>query len=127
MRHHEREGRVVATVLVTDDAKFMRMRLRKIIEGLGLDVLEAGDGEEAVRMYKEHRPSLVLLDITMPTKDGLQALKEILAEDPNAKVVMCSALAQQTAVVAALKLGARDFIVKPPDPGRVVQAIKRLM
>jgi len=118
---------VVATVLVTDDAKFMRMRLRKIIEGLGLDVLEAGDGEEAVRMYKEHRPSLVLLDITMPTKDGLQALKEILAEDPNAKVVMCSALAQQTAVVAALKLGARDFIVKPPDPGRVVQAIKRLM
>ena len=117
----------MATVLVADDASFMRMRLRKLVEGLGFDVVEAGDGEEAVRAYREHRPCLVLLDITMPNKDGLEALKEILQEDPGAKVVMCSALAQRSVVVEALKLGARDFVVKPPDPNRVVQAIKRLV
>lgn len=117
----------MATVLVADDASFMRMRLRKLVEELGHVVVEAGDGEEAVRAYREHRPGLVLLDITMPNKDGLEALKEILQEDPDAKVVMCSALAQQAVVVEALKLGARDFVVKPPDPNRVVQAIKRLV
>jgi two-component system chemotaxis response regulator CheY len=117
----------MATFLVADDSAFMRMRCVSILKDLGHDAVEAADGAEAVQMYRTSNPAGVLLDITMPNKDGLTALHEILAGDPKARVAMVTAMGQQKIVMEALKAGARDFVVKPFDPERVKAAVQRLV
>ncbi len=100
------------TIMVVDDAAFMRMRCKKLLTQSGYDVLEANTGAQAVEVYKECRPDMVLLDITMPDMDGLAALREIKKIDPNAKVAMVTAMGQQSIVTDALKAGAQDFVIK---------------
>ena len=111
----------MAKILIVDDAAFMRMMLKDILTKGGFEIAgEAADGVEAVAKYNELKPDLVTLDITMPNKDGIQALKEIKAADPNATCVMCSAMGQQSMVIEAIQSGAKDFIVKPFQADRVV-------
>ena len=117
----------MATVLIVDDAAFMRMRSATLLKELGHDVLEAGDGAQAIEVYKSSRPEAVLMDITMPVVDGITALKEILAFDPGAKVAMVTAMGQQSIVMEAIKAGARDFVVKPFDADRLRAALNRLV
>lgn len=101
-------------ILIVDDAMFMRKSIRKILsEGGYADVEEARDGDEAIAMFGEYNPDLVLLDITMPGRSGLEVLEEILGQDEDAAVVMCSAMGQETVIQKAIVMGARDFIVKP--------------
>jgi two-component system chemotaxis response regulator CheY len=113
------------TILVVDDAAFMRMRLKKLLEDQGHVVVEAANGQEAVAAYAAHRPALVLMDITMPEMDGIAAVQALVAQDPDARVVMVSALGQQAMVLAAVQAGAKDFIVKPFQPDRVLAAVAR--
>lgn len=114
-------------VLIVDDAAFMRIKLRDILEKNGYEVAgEAENGVEAVEKYKELNPDIVTLDITMPEMDGVDALKQIKAFDPNAAVLMCSAMGQQSMVMDAIRAGAKDFIVKPFDTERVIQAIDKI-
>lgn len=117
----------MATILVVDDAAFMRLRCSRILAELGHDVLEARNGYEAVSVYQTTRPDGVLLDITMPVMDGLAALKEIKKLDPRARVAMVTALGQQSAVMEALKAGALDFVVKPFEKDRMVAAVDRIL
>jgi two-component system chemotaxis response regulator CheY len=118
----------MARVLVVDDAAFMRKLLSDALASGGHEVVgEAGNGAEAVQRYQELRPELTTLDITMPEKDGLAALAEIIAIDPTARVVMCSALGQEGKVLEAVKLGARDFVVKPFQPARVLEAVGKAL
>ena len=113
-------------VLIVDDAAFMRMMIKDILSKNGYEVAgEADNGAKAVEKYKELTPDLVLMDITMPEMDGIQALKKIKAIDPNASVVMCSAMGQQAMVIESIQSGARDFIVKPFQPDRVIEAVKK--
>ncbi len=115
------------TVLIVDDADFMRVMLKEIVEDMGWKVVaEAADGVEAVTAWRRSRPDIVLLDITMPNQDGYQALEAILGEEPQAQVVMISALGQKDQVLAAIKAGARDFIIKPFDHERVQETLARL-
>jgi two-component system, chemotaxis family, chemotaxis protein CheY len=115
-------------VLVVDDAAFMRMMIKDILAKNGYEVVgEAQDGNQAVDLYKELKPDIVTLDITMPDKDGISALKEIKSIDPNANVIMCSAMGQQAMVIDAIQAGARDFIVKPFQADRVIEAIKKVL
>lgn len=115
-------------VLIVDDAVFMRTVLRKILEEEGYEVVaEAGDGKEAISKAKEHLPDVITLDITMPNMDGTTALPRILEVSPDTKVIMCSAMGQQAMVVEAIKNGARDFIVKPFQKSRVMQAIENVL
>lgn len=115
-------------VLVVDDATFMRMMIKEILEKkMNCEVVgEAGNGTEAFEKYKELKPDLVTMDITMPKVDGLEGLKLIRKYDSNAKVIMCSAMGQQAMVVDAIENGALDFIVKPFQPDRVVEAINKV-
>lgn len=114
-------------VLVVDDAMFMRMMLKEILSKNGYEVVgEAGNGREAIEKYIELRPDLVLLDITMPEMDGITALKEIKHIDPQAVVVVCSAMGQQAMVIEAIQNGALDFIVKPFQQNRVIESLKRI-
>jgi two-component system chemotaxis response regulator CheY len=118
----------MARVLVVDDAAFMRKLLSDALVSGGHEVVgEAGNGLEAVARYQELRPELTTLDITMPEKDGLAALAEIMAIDPAARVVMCSALGQEGKVLEAVKLGAKDFVVKPFQPARVLEAVGKAL
>jgi two-component system, chemotaxis family, chemotaxis protein CheY len=118
----------MARILVVDDAAFMRKMVKDALSGAGHEVVgEAGNGVEAVARFQELRPDLTTLDITMPEKDGLAALAEIVAVDPSARVVMCSALGQETKIVQALKLGAKDFVVKPFQADRVVEAVGKAL
>lgn len=113
-------------VLVVDDAVFMRMKLKDILESNGYEVVgEAQDGMDAIEKYKTERPDLVTMDITMPEMDGVQALKEIKKIDPDATVIMCSAMGQQSMVMDAIQAGAVDFIVKPFDTDRVVKSLQK--
>ncbi len=115
-------------VLICDDAAFMRMMIKDILSKNGYIVAgEAANGQEAVAKYKEVNPDLVLMDITMPEVDGIQALKQIRADDPNASVIMCSAMGQQSMVVEAIQSGAKDFIVKPFQADRVLEAVKKVI
>lgn len=117
-----------AKVLIVDDAIFMRTVLRKMLEEEGYEIVgEAGNGIEAIKMAEECQPDVITLDITMPEMDGVTALPQILAKAPKTKVIMCSAMGQQTMVVEAIKNGASDFIVKPFQKARVVQAIENAM
>lgn len=115
-------------VLIVDDAAFMRMMLKDILNKNGYDVCgEACNGNEALEKYKELKPDLVTLDITMPEKDGISALKDIRAFDSNAKCVMCSAMGQQAMVIEAIQSGAKDFIVKPFQADRVLESIRKVL
>ncbi len=118
----------MAKVLIVDDAAFMRMMIKDILQKNGYEVVgEAGNGVQAVELYKTHKPDLVTMDITMPEMDGIEAVKAIKAIEPNAKVIMCSAMGQQSMVMDAIKAGAKDFIVKPFQADRVLEAIKRII
>ncbi|MCP1190273.1 response regulator [Priestia flexa] len=113
-------------VLVVDDAAFMRMMIKDILVKNGYEVVgEAADGMQAIDLYKEHQPDLVTMDITMPEMDGITALKEIKQLNPAAKVIMCSAMGQQAMVIDAIQAGAKDFIVKPFQADRVLEAISK--
>ncbi|MDQ0350632.1 two-component system chemotaxis response regulator CheY [Alkalibacillus filiformis] len=115
-------------ILIVDDAAFMRMMIKDILEKNDYEVVgEAENGQEAVDQYKELNPDLVTLDITMPEKDGIDALKEIISHDGEAKVVMCSAMGQQAMVIDAIQAGAKDFIVKPFQAERVLEAIGKAL
>ncbi len=114
-------------ILVVDDAAFMRMRSCKLLSDNGYEVAEAANGVEAVQKYRELNPDAVLLDITMPDMDGIETLKQIIGEHPEARVAMCTAMGQQAMVIEALKSGAKDFIVKPFDADRVLGAVQKLV
>ena len=118
----------MARVLVVDDAAFMRKMVGDALAKGGHEVVgEASNGNEAVESYQALRPDITTLDITMPEKDGLSALKEIMALDPTARVVMCSALGQESKVLEAVKSGAKDFVVKPFQPDRVIDAVGKAL
>jgi len=115
-------------ILIVDDAKVARLRLKDILEACQYDVIaEAVDGNQAVEMYKQFRPDLVTMDITMPQKDGVEALEEIIAIDKNAKVVMITAIDQRNLLMKAIKLGATDYIIKPFEDDRVISAISKAL
>lgn len=113
-------------ILICDDAAFMRMMIKDILTKNGYNVIgEAENGAVAVDKYAEVKPDLVMMDITMPEKDGLQALKEIKAKDPSANIIMCSAMGQQAMVIESIQAGAKDFIVKPFQADRVLEAVRK--
>lgn len=115
-------------ILIVDDAAFMRMMIKDILTKNGYEIAgEAQDGREAVEKYKELEPDLVTMDITMPEMDGITALKEIKQIDPDAVVIMCSAMGQQAMVIDAIQAGAKDFIVKPFQADRVLEAIQKAL
>jgi two-component system chemotaxis response regulator CheY len=117
-----------ARTLVADDASFMREMIREILEPEGFEVVaEAGDGVEAVEMWKQHHPDIVTMDIVMPKRSGIEAVKSIVELDPGAKIVMCSALGQEALVMEALRAGAKDFIVKPFKPDVVVATLRKIL
>ena len=117
----------MARILVVDDAAFMRVRAAKVLQENGHEVEQAENGLEAVKKYAEWRPDAVLMDITMPEMDGLAALKEIRKLDPGARVAMVTAMGQQAIVMEALKAGAKDFVLKPFQPDRVLGALQKLL
>ncbi|RLQ91612.1 response regulator [Falsibacillus albus] len=118
----------MATVLIVDDAKFMRMTLAKMLQNTEHTIIgEAENGQEAIKLYNELKPDIVTMDITMPEMSGLEATKQIMKTDSNAKIIVCSAMSVQKTVVEAIEAGAKDFIVKPFDEGRVVEAINRVL
>ena len=117
----------MAKILIVDDASFMRMMIKDALQKNGYDDLyEAADGLQAVEKYDEIKPDIVFMDITMPNMDGLEALKTIKGKDPAAIVVMCSAMGQESMVIEAIKTGARDFIVKPFKPDRIMKTLSSL-
>ena len=117
----------MAKILIVDDAEFLRVRLTKMLDTDGFQVFQAENGVKAVDLYKEIHPDVVLMDVTMPEMDGLTALKTIVGFDPKAKVIMLTALGQESVVLEAVKSGARDFIVKPFEHDRVMKAIGKLL
>jgi two-component system chemotaxis response regulator CheY len=119
---------VAVNVMIVDDLAFIKIVLRDILEKAGFRVVgEASNGDEAIRVYLDKRPDVVLMDITMPGMDGLTALKKIREHDPKARVIICSALGQQRLIVQAIQLGAKDFIVKPFQPQRIISALKKAL
>lgn len=115
-------------ILVVDDASFMRMMVKDILTKNGFVVSgEAENGQKAIEKYKELSPDLVIMDITMPEMDGIQAVKEIKKINSNAKIVMCSAMGQQAMVIEAIQAGAKDFIVKPFQADRVIDAVTKAL
>lgn len=114
-------------ILVVDDAEFLRVRLTKMLSTDGYEVFQAENGVKAVATYKDIHPDVVLMDVTMPEMDGLAALKEIVGFDSKARVIMLTALGQESVVLEAVKSGARDFIVKPFEHERVMKAITKLL
>ena len=119
---------MASRVLIVDDAAFMRMMIKDILEKNGFQVVgEANNGIKAVELYKKEKPDIVTMDITMPDMDGIEAVKAIRVFDPTAKVIMCSAMGQQTMVMDAIRAGARDFIVKPFQADRVLEAIRKVL
>ena len=118
----------MAKILIVDDAAFMRMMSKDILTKNGYNIAgEAENGAKAVEKYNELKPDLVLMDITMPEMDGIQALKKIKETDPNASVIMCSAMGQQAMVIESIQSGAKDFIVKPFQADRVLEAVQKVV
>ena len=116
------------TVLIVDDAAFMRMMIRDILTKNGYEVVgEAENGAKALEKYKELNPDLVIMDITMPEVDGIQAVRDIKKCDENSKIIMCSAMGQQAMVIESIQAGAKDFIVKPFQPERVIEAVRKVI
>jgi two-component system, chemotaxis family, chemotaxis protein CheY len=119
---------VAHRVLVCDDAIFMRTMISDILTGAGYEVVgEAESGVQAIERYKALRPDLVTMDIVMPDLGGIEAVREIVKVDPEAKILMCSAMGQQALVVEAIQAGAKDFVVKPFQPSRVLEAVQRVL
>ena len=117
-----------ARILVVDDAAFMRMMIKDILSKNGFEIVgEAENGQKALEKWTELRPDLTTMDITMPEMDGISAVKEIKKVDPNAKVIMCSAMGQQAMVIESIQAGAKDFIVKPFQADRVLEAVKKVV
>jgi two-component system chemotaxis response regulator CheY len=115
-------------ILIVDDAAFMRMMIKDILTKNNFEVVgEAADGVQAIEKYFDLKPDLVTMDITMPEMDGIAALKAIKVKDPSAKIIMCSAMGQQAMVIDAIQAGAKDFIVKPFQADRVVEAIEKAL
>lgn len=115
-------------VLVCDDSAFMRMMLKKILVENGYEVVaEAGDGKQAVQLFRQHKPDIITMDITMPKMDGIEAVKIIHEENPLTRVIMVTAIGQRAVIMDALKAGASDFIVKPFDPDKVLATIKKIL
>lgn len=115
-------------ILLVDDAAFMRMMIKDTLTKNGYtNIVEAADGELAIAAYATEKPDLVIMDITMPNKTGIEALREIKQSDPSARIVMCSAMGQESMVVEAIKLGALDFIVKPFKPDRILQTVSKII
>ncbi|WP_041606016.1 response regulator [Halothermothrix orenii] len=117
---------MVKTVLIVDDAAFMRLNLKNILKDDYEIVGEAKNGQEAVEMYQELNPDIVTMDITMPVMDGLEAIRAIKDIDPDANIIVCSAMGQQKMIIEAIEAGAKDFIVKPFKEERVIEAVKKL-
>lgn len=118
----------MSKILIVDDAIFMRKVIRDLLKKNNYDdIVEAKDGIEAVEVYREHRPDLVIMDITMPSLDGIETIKELRKLDENVAILMCSAMGQEAMVKDALKYGAKDFVVKPFKPERVLTAVKKLL
>jgi two-component system chemotaxis response regulator CheY len=116
------------SILLVDDAAFMRMMLKDILTKNGYNVVgEADNGAKAIEKFKELKPNLVIMDITMPEMDGIKATKGIKSVDSNALVIMCSAMGQQAMVIESIQAGARDFIVKPFQPDRVLEAVQKVI
>ncbi len=116
------------TVLVCDDAIFMRTMIADILTQAGFEVVgEAESGVQAIEKYRQLKPDLVTMDIVMPDMGGIDAVREICREDPDARILMCSAMGQQALVVEAIQAGAKDFIVKPFQPSRVLEAVQRVI
>ena len=117
-----------STVLICDDAIFMRTMIGDILRQAGFQVVgEAENGQQAIDKYRTLRPDFVTMDIVMPEMGGIDAVKEIIREDPQAKILMCSAMGQQALVIEAIQAGARDFVVKPFQPSRVLEAVQRVL
>jgi two-component system chemotaxis response regulator CheY len=114
-------------ILVVDDAQFIRLRVAKLLTEHGYEVLEAADGVAAVRVYRLLHPDAVLMDITMPRTDGLTALAEIRRYDPQAKVIMLTALGQQAMILQAMQAGAKEFLVKPYDAERLIKVLQNVL
>ena len=115
-------------ILICDDAAFMRMMIKDILTKNGYNIVgEAENGAKAVEKYAELKPDLVLMDITMPERDGIEALKKIKAADANASIIMCSAMGQQAMVIESIQSGAKDFIVKPFQADRVLEAVQKVV
>ncbi len=117
----------MATVMIVDDAAFVRAKYRKSLAKAGHDVVEAVDGEEALDKYKQCRPDAVLLDINMPGMNGIVTLHEIMKIDPSAQVAMVTALGAQSIILTAMKAGARDFVIKPSDKDGVMETVRKLL
>ncbi|MEE8116584.1 MAG: response regulator [Gemmatimonadales bacterium] len=116
------------TILVCDDAMFMRTMISDILSQAGFDIVgEAATGLQAVEKYRQLKPDLVTMDIVMPDMSGIDAVREIIKDDPNARVLMCSAMGQQALVAEAIQAGAKDFLVKPFQPSRVLEAVQRVL
>jgi len=119
---------VAQRVLVCDDAIFMRTMISDILTGAGYEVVgEAESGVQAIERYRSLHPDLVTMDIVMPDMGGIDAVRQIVKEDANAKILMCSAMGQQALVVEAIQAGAKDFVVKPFQPSRVLEAVQRVL
>ncbi|MFZ5640285.1 MAG: response regulator [Bacillota bacterium] len=117
-----------ARILIVDDAAFMRMMIKDILSKNGYQIVgEAENGAVAVEKYRELQPDLTTMDITMPEMDGISAVKEIRKTDPQANIIMCSAMGQQAMVIDAIQAGAKDFIVKPFQPDRVLEAVRKAL
>ncbi len=115
---------MIPKIMIVDDAAFMRMLLKDILENNGFQIVgQAVNGRESIQKYKELNPDMVTMDIMMPGMDGIQAIKEIKSIDPNARIVICSAMGQKERVIEAIKAGARDFIFKPFQPEQIVQTL----
>jgi two-component system chemotaxis response regulator CheY len=118
----------LSRVLVCDDSAFMRMMLKKLITDLGHEIVaEAGDGKQAIQLYRQHKPDIVTMDITMPVMDGIQAVKHIHEEDPLARIIMVTAIGQKSIISDAIKAGASSFIVKPFDPEQVEETFNKIL
>ncbi|MDF2961009.1 MAG: response regulator with CheY-like receiver, AAA-type ATPase, and DNA-binding domain [Paenibacillus sp.] len=118
----------MARILIVDDAAFMRQFLKNMMLEMGWQVVaEASNGLEAISMYKQYRPDVVTMDITMPDMEGIEAVQEIIRMDPSAKIIMCSAMGQHRMVLKAIKAGAKDFLVKPFRRDRVVESVVNLL
>lgn len=118
----------MSKILICDDSAFMRMMIKKLLTDIGHEIVaEAADGKQAVQLYRQFKPDLVTMDITMPVMDGIQAVKHIHEDDPVARIVMVTAIGQRSIISDALKAGASGFIIKPFDPGQVEETIKKVL
>ncbi len=115
-------------ILLADDAAFMRMMLKNILTPEGYEIVgEANNGKEAVQMFKDLKPDMLIMDMIMPELGGIDAIKQIIAEFPDANILICSAIGQQTLVIEAIQAGAKDYIVKPFDEGSVLETVGKII